>query len=141
MKKSVKTQENVNAVEAQVESKPKRPRKQKEAKTEQKEVITAEQDLFTEQPKPKAQKFVDVKFDASVVAVHTEKAQLVKFMKDETEVKIWLPISQIELSQDTDNPNIHVIHMAAWLYFKSGLNNVAPVARWTSQKAEQAEQA
>lgn len=136
MRKSTKTsKKNTQSTVANTEPQPQQEAQQPQVQPQQENTPTP-QPATEQKPQHKAPRFIDVKFDVSSLAVYTDKAQLVKFMKGEREMRIWLPMSQIDISHDKDNIHTCIIRMAAWLYYRSGLDKVAPIARWSSAKAE-----
>lgn len=83
-----------------------------------------------EQPK---KKIVDIEVNATDMEAATDKAQLLVAHDEQgNRFKFWLPKSQINIVADADKPGKMVCRLAAWLYYRTGLNAVYPAVRWSS---------
>lgn len=96
--------------------------------------IVAEAKAAAEQPAETAQKkIVDVRLNATDMEAATERAQLIVTHDDKgNRYKFWLPKSQINILPDGDEPGKMVCRLAAWLYYRTGMNAVYPALRWSS---------
>lgn len=82
-------------------------------------------------PEQNTKKIVDIEFNATDMEAATDKAQLLIAHDDKgNRFKFWLPKSQINIIPDADEPGKMICRLAAWLYYRAGLNAVYPAVRW-----------
>lgn len=87
------------------------------------------------EPKPEQakKKIVDIAVNATDMEAATDKAQLLVAHDEQgRRFKFWLPKSQINILPDADEPGKMICRLAAWLYYRTGMNNVYPAVRWSS---------
>lgn len=83
---------------------------------------------------PRKRKMVEFKCLSAIFEFATEKAQLLLLHTDDgQEVKFWLSKQLLHAIADGDEPGMMICRLPAWLYYKTGLNNYFPVARWSSE--------
>lgn len=96
-------------------------------------VAEAKAQAVEQKPEQQKMKIVDIEVNATDMEAATDKAQLlVAHDANGNRFKFWLPKSQINILPDADEPEKMICRLAAWLYYRTGLNAVYPAVRWSS---------
>ena len=66
-------------------------------------------------------KKVTFRFFKEAMDFSTNKAQLIKLGNRQDPIKVWLPLSQIEVEEDSEDENYNVITMPEWLLKKNSI--------------------
>lgn len=71
--------------------------------------------------KQNAGKMISFSFFKEAMETRTNKAQLILLGDRRNPIKVWLPLSQIEVKDDPERPGYNVVTLPLWLYAKTDL--------------------
>ena len=82
----------------------------------------------------KPKKMVRFRFFKEAMDVSTKKAQLIKVGKVSCPNDVWVPKSQVKISEEKEDERYMVIEMPEWLYVRTELPNYTDPEFYTEQK-------